>query len=153
MPKTTGSANDNGTVFEGFLDNILTKKGYALIDRKKFEAARYLEQPIYAKQFYIGRSIYDTAMYCDAILYHPELHPKSLAIECKWQQSAGSVDEKFPFLVLNIKTREPYPTIVLLDGGGYKKQAETWLRAQTDDKLIHVFSMVEFQTWANKGNI
>jgi hypothetical protein len=26
-----------------------------------------------------------------------------LIIECKWQESAGSVDEKYPFVVLNIK--------------------------------------------------
>lgn len=154
MPRTPGtSANFNGADLESFVENILQRKGYTFVDKKKFEATRYLEQPIYTKQFYIGRSIYDTPMYSDLILYHPEKHPNSLAIEVKWQQSSGSVDEKFPFLVLNIKTREPYPTVILLDGGGYKIQAEKWLKNQVDDKLIHVFNMREFQTWSNKENI
>jgi hypothetical protein len=38
---------------------------------------------------------------------------------------------------------------VVLDGGGYKKEADQWLRAQIDGKLLHVFNMREFQTWSN----
>ena len=76
-----------------------------------------------------------------------------LVIESKWQQSTGSVDEKFPYLVLNIKSRTPFKTVVVLDGGGYKPNAAKWLRAQTDDKLIHVFDMAEFHKWVNKNGI
>jgi hypothetical protein len=42
---------------------------------------------------------------------------------------------------------------LVLDGRGYKKEAKAWLKTQVDDKLIAVFDMTEFQTWANKGNI
>jgi len=45
--------------------------------------------------------------------------------------------------------RYPDATIVILDGGGYKKQADKWLRAQIDGKLLHVFNMQEFQKWSN----
>ena len=72
-------------------------------------------------------------------------------------------------------------TIMVLDGGGYKKGAEKWLRAaweaslavagrqrdwrapqffagkklreQVDDKLIHIFNMMEFQKWSNSEEL
>jgi hypothetical protein len=69
----------------------------------------------------------------------PDRHHDNLIIESKWQQSRGSVDEKFPFLVANIPERYPHATIIILDGGGYIKQAELWLRAQIDGTLLLVF--------------
>ncbi|MFH1291917.1 MAG: PD-(D/E)XK nuclease superfamily protein [bacterium] len=104
-------------------------------------------------QYPVAKSLYETQLYCDFIIYHPEKHEKCLIIESKWQQSAGSVDEKFPYLVLNIRERYPCSTIVVLDGGGYKKGAEKWLRDQIDDKLIHIFSMMEFQKWSNSEEL
>ena len=55
-------------------------------------------------------------------------------------------------MVMNIWSSE-YQTIFLLDGGGYKLGAETWLRSQVDEKLLHVFNMSEFQTWVNQGKL
>ena len=146
-------ANVNGNELEVFIEGVLLRKGYQFVDRTKFGPAVYLEQPIYSRQVYVGQSVYDTRLYCDFYIYHPQKWPNGLLIESKWQQSAGSVDEKYPFLVLNIKQKYPTKTIVLLDGGGYKKQAKDWLKAQEDNKLIHVMNMSDFQIWANKNNI
>lgn len=154
MAKASGTvANENGSNLETFIENLLVKNGYLFVPKKKFEPATYLKQPIYTKQFCVGTSIYETELFCDFIIYHQDKYPLCLVIESKWQQSTGSVDEKYPFLVLNIKTRTPYKTVLLLDGQGYKAQAEKWLRDQVDDKLLHVFNMSEFQKWTNKGNI
>ncbi len=150
--KKTG-ANYTGNQLEKFIQDRLIERGYKFVPKDKFNPATYLQQPIYSKQFYIGKSIYDTNMYCDFILYHPEKHPQCLIIESKWQQIGGSVDEKYPYVILNIQHKYPHKTILLLDGGGYKKQAETWIRSQIGNNLLNVFSMVQFQTWANKGNI
>ncbi len=146
-------ANDNGNELEVFIEGILSRKGYQFIDKKKFTSAIYLEQPIYSRQVFIGQSIYNTKLYCDFYIYHPTLWPEGLLIESKWQQTAGSVDEKYPFLVLNIKQKYPTKTIILIDGGGYKKQAEEWLRDQTDNKLLKVMNMSEFQQWSNKNHL
>lgn len=148
-----GHANYTGSTLEKFIHDRLVERNYTPIARDKFKASMYLEQPIYARQYHIGNGIYETPMYCDFILYHPKLWPDCLLIESKWQQSGGSVDEKFPYFVLNIQQRHPHKTVVLLDGGGYKKQAETWLRSQVGNNLLHVFNMGEFQKWCNKGNI
>lgn len=147
------AANYTGSTLEKFIADRLIERKYQYIVRDKFKAAMYLQQPIYTKQMHLGESIYGTPMYGDFVLYHPEKWKDGLIIESKWQQSGGSVDEKFPYFVLNIQQRHPHKTVVLLDGGGYKKQAEQWLRNQVGNNLIHVFNMGEFQKWANKGNI
>ena len=142
-------ANYTGDALEEVIYNTLVRKGYQYIDKRQFESARYLDQPVFATQYFIAKSIYETELFCDFILYHPQKHPHCMVIESKWQESSGSVDEKYPYMVYNIREKYPCATIVVLDGGGYKKGAEKWLRAQEDDKLLHVFNMMEFQKWSN----
>lgn len=142
-------ANYTGTQLEAVIQNTLERKGYKFVEKRSFDAARYLDQPVFSKQYPIARSVYDTGINCDFIIFHPSKHPNCLVIESKWQESGGSVDEKFPFLVLNIREQYPCATVIVLDGGGYKKGAEKWLRKQVDAKLTHVFNMMEFQKWSN----
>lgn len=151
-------ANYTGTVLEKFIHDRLIERGYTLVPSKKFGAAKYIEQPVFTSRYCIGLNVYETELYCDFILYHPHKWPDGLIIESKWQQATGSVDEKFPFLVLNIQERYPCPTVILLDGGGYRKGAEAWLRAQaggqgSSQNLKHVFSMAEFQKWVNQNHL
>ncbi|MDP2637026.1 MAG: hypothetical protein Q8P03_00205, partial [bacterium] len=63
----------------------------------------------------MGLTIYETVRKCDFFIVNRELFPDDLIIECKWQQSGGSVDEKYPFLLFNI-LKTGIPTIILLDG-------------------------------------
>ncbi len=61
---------------------------------------------------------------------------------------------KYPYLVLNIQIQYECPTIVVLDGGGYKAGAERWIRTQVGHgNFRHVFNMTEFATWVNSGNL
>lgn len=82
-------------------------------------------------------------------------------IECKWQQSSGSVDEKFPYLYLNCIEAMPEPNIILIaGGGGMKEGAIPWLKRvvlercylpnDAVEKNIQVFSIEEFLLWANR---
>lgn len=146
-------ANRTGSSFEQFIEDTIIRAGYTFVDKREFEPAIYLRQPIYSMQVPICDSIYETTIYCDFILYHPDRHPECLIIESKWQQSGGSVDEKYPYLVINIQERYPFPTILILDGGGYKPGAELWLRDQVGGNLLNVFSMTQFQRWANGGRL
>ena len=83
-----------------------------------------------------------------------------IRIECKWQQSSGSVDEKFPYLYLNCIEKMPEPTIIIIvDGGGAKPGAVEWLKSAAnssrywkDDKPqkeILVMDLQGFIIWAN----
>ena len=147
------SANYTGSNLEMFIANTLTTLGYTHVPSKDFFDIAQTGNHIYSRQFNLGLSIYDTKLVTDFILYHPQKWSNYLVIESKWQQSSGSVDEKYPYLVLNLKHQIKYPSIIILDGAGYKPGAEAWLRNQVDSKLLHVFNMRDFQIWANKGNI
>ena len=82
-------------------------------------------------------------------------------IECKWQQQAGSVDEKLPYLYLNcIEAMPEKQIIIVIDGDGFKEGAKQWLRDAVSErryqrpeqeKTIEVFTLSEFVTWANRS--
>lgn len=155
MNKVQGgtTANKTGNELELFIHNRLKREGYTFVPNNRFLASKLLVQPIYTRQFNVGKSIYNTTWRCDFVLYHPQKHPNCLIIETKWQQSPGSVDEKYPYLVSNIKKQSVYDTIIIIDGDGYKVGALKWLKSQVDGNLKNVFSMSEFTIWANKQKI
>lgn len=116
-------------------------------------AMRDMGQPVYTKQVDVGRNIYGKERRVDFLLFHPTRHPNGLVIQCKWQASGGSVDEKYPFEVLCINAGE-FDTIIVLDGGGYSVGAEQWLRSQAGrNRLKHVFNQGEFQRFTSRGNL
>ena len=100
----------------------------------------------------MGETIYDTPRICDFFVINRDKFPNDLIIECKWQQSGGSVDEKYPLLVFNV-VKTGIPTVILLDGGGYRAQAMAWLKDQVNPKgaIIGVWTMAEFQKQVNNG--
>ena len=129
------------------------RSGYDYVRPHLFQAARCLEQPIFSAQYPADADLYGKDRKCDFILYHPERYPRALILKSKWQQSSGSVDEKFPFLVLTIKELRQ-DAIVVLGGGGYSEGAERWLRQQAGkDYLLHVFNMEQLQAFGNDGRL
>lgn len=148
-------ANQTGNNLEVFVENILKQHEYTEFwNHKKqlYENIRSVGGKQYAKQVPIGTTIYGSNRKCDFMVFNNEVFEKGLVIECKWQQSAGSVDEKYPYLLYNI-IKSGIPTIILLDGDGYKKQAMEWLKEQVDPRraLIGVYNMQEFQKEVNNG--
>ena len=154
MAKQGGStANKTGSQLETFVENRLRREDYTYVVNTKFLASmKALTQPLYYSQICVGKTIYGTSHKCDFIIFHPSKHPKGLIIEAKWQQGGGTVDEKYPYLVENLKHSQ-YDSIIIIDGGGYRKGALQWLKEQKGGRLKYVFSMAEFTKWANKENI
>ncbi len=153
--KEKAQANSTGNLLESFVENILKQKGYEEFwDHKEqiFANRKTVGGKQYAKQVPCGMSIYETKRKCDLLVLNQEKFPEGLIIECKWQQSKGSVDEKYPFTVFNI-LKIGVPTIILLDGSGYKRQAMEWLKSQAHPSkaLIGVYDMQEFQKMVNNG--
>lgn len=155
MAKSQGAqANLTGTRMENHIELSLLDCGYVKLAEKYalVNDIKSLTQPSYARQVQIGKTIYGTNLKSDFVLFHPDKWPEGLVIEVKWQQRGGTVDEKFPYLVMNIWSSE-YQTILILDGGGYRDGAERWIRSMQKQNLLHVFNMVEFLTWVNQGNL
>lgn len=148
-------ANVTGNALERFVEHVLTEHDYTeFINHKDqvFALRHTIGGKQYSKQPYCGQSIYDTVRRCDFLVFNQDKFPDGLIIECKWQQAKGSVDEKYPFAVHNIM-KTGVPTIILIDGGGYKKSALEWLRGQAGKEraLIGVYTMSEFQIIVNKN--
>ena len=114
-------------------------------------------RPVYFTEIRYGLNIYGTPGKLDFLLINDHsLNNKrvSFAIVAKYQKDKGTVDEKFPFLVQNIYECYGVPTIVVLDGGGYRPGAEKWLRAQVRPQsmgLIAVCNFSELQNWVEDG--
>jgi len=102
------------------------------------------------RQVPVGLSIYEPYMlHADFVVRNLAAFPQGLAIESKWQDKSGSVDEKFPYLVMNIQTRYTVPAIVIVAGGSCRLGALKWLGDQCDgERLVDVFRLEEFISWA-----
>jgi hypothetical protein len=156
--ETTSSgckANKTGSVLERLVEKALTSRGYTEFwnyKKQMFEHREIIGGKQFAKQPVIRQTIYDTPRKCDFLVINRDRFPKDLIIECRWQQSGGSVDEKYPLLVFNI-VKTGIPTVILLDGGGYRPEAMTWLKEQVNPNgaIIGVWTMAEFQKEANDG--
>ncbi len=153
-------AVSSGNVLEKTIEGTLLGHGYSLVgcDLPKKQRLGFLLscnnfQKRYARQVYIGQGIYDTDIYVDFYIIGSSPINSGLIIECKWQQAGGSVDEKLPYLNLNIQCCYPVPAIVLIDGGGMKPKAITWLSAQTvlNQNLLAVHDISSFIKWSNNN--
>ena len=68
-----------------------------------------------------------------------------IRIECKYQQSAGSVDEKLPYLFMNFTQSIPEEeAIIVIEGNGFKVGAKEWLRKKCAGTKVSVMSLEEF---------
>ena len=146
-------ANITGSSLERFVEQKLIEKGYIQFKGHKKQILsnrKTIEGKQYATQVPVGTTIYQSPRKCDFFTFNKSLFPEGLIIECKWQQSVGSVDEKYPFLILNI-IKTNIPTVILLDGDGYKKLAKEWLKEQVkkEKTLVSVWNMSEFQKEIN----
>jgi len=147
--------------------NLLEQTVKTVCRQKGFKIVKYKDWSKNPKKY--GEELLLTHVPYETIYKHPgktEFLLKSarygleIRIECKWQQVAGSVDEKLPYLYLNSLEAMPEKHIVVvIDGTGWKAGAIPWLKeaaanrkyttSATAQKKIEVLSLTEFMTWAN----
>src|SRR5580765_387000 len=106
----------------------------------------------FGRQVDVGISIYGSSIRADFLIHNLIEYPQGLVVESKWQDIAGTADEKFPFLVANIQASGyRYPVIVVASGGGCRDGARRWLQAQIDGRaLVAVFSFEELLSWLQR---
>jgi hypothetical protein len=149
-------ANKSGGILEANVKATLNGNDY-------FQVGHHISKDIvfnaallpkrYGQQIYIGMGIYQTALNVDFFLVGVPGFTSGLIIECKYQESGGSVDEKFPYLNLNIQYCYPAPTIIVMGGMGMRKGSIDWLNNQVEynQNLIAVHNLDRFIAWANKN--
>ena len=151
--------NITGSQLEKAVQTVLLEKGFEIEMYRKWKA----NTDSYGKELLL-KNVPFTTIYGHGgnteFLLLSEKYNLKIRIECKWQQSAGSVDEKLPYLYLNTIEAMPEKDImILIDGDGFKPGAKTWLKNAIEQKLytseencdinIRVFYLTEFFTWAN----
>lgn len=102
--------------------------------------------------FLLRRVPYVSIYGCHAVsefLYRDYRLQSDIRIECRWQQVAGSVDEKFPYFFANARHVPEKEVWLIVDGGGAKPAALAWLKrecAQYSAKAIRALSIPEART-------
>lgn len=77
---------------------------------------------------------------------------RKIRIECKFQESAGSVDEKLPYLFMNFTKSIPEEeAIIVIEGNGFKVGAKEWLRKKCAGTKVSVMNLDEFEAHVAAG--
>jgi hypothetical protein len=159
--RTQGNqANQTGNQLEGVISYTFKNKGFEVLMYRQWSKNPGVHSSDLLLKNVPYNTIYGHKGNTEFLLKSERLDLE-IRIECKWQQVAGSVDEKFPYLYLNcIETMSENKIFLIVDGDGYKAGALKWLKAaiqerryqdQASLKDIRVFSLIEFITWANKN--
>jgi len=119
-------ANESGNAWEAWVKIVAQKHGFHILPY----AERKKHIPILGEEGYVWlRAPYLT-------IYQTEKTPKAnsefvfettserIRVECKWQNDAGSVDEKYLFMYLNAVLTIEEPTIIFALGGSHFVESE-----------------------------
>lgn len=150
-------ANRTGKTLEEFVVGVFKSHGFEIINYPTY--IKREGDPSFTHGEWLVRRAPYTTIYGHAgkteFLVVSKDQQMVFRIECKWQQSSGSVDEKFPYVIENCKVMQEHMIIILVDGGACKAGALAWLKQAAEkckkenSKDIRVFNMTEFMKWAN----
>jgi PD-(D/E)XK nuclease superfamily protein len=79
------------------------------------------------EQFKCGRRVWGAERFIDVVLTHPESR-RRLGLECKYQGTAGSAEEKIPATIQDIAAW-PIPGLVVFGGTGFSTNIKSFLIA------------------------
>lgn len=78
-------------------------------------------------QVVAARRLWGAKRHIDVVISH-EKSGKNLGVECKFQATRGSAEEKIPAVIKDIESW-PIPGVVVIDGEGFSKNMEGYLMA------------------------
>lgn len=160
------SMTKQGRRLEGAAAEFLEMAGYKFIDDPKIKrlvasegVQRALntlirlngDEPMYVGQTNACFSIYGVPWKIDFLVYHPELFSDGLLVEVKQQSTPGSVDEKYPFVILSLKNNTPAKGLIFMGGGAIRDCVRDWCLNQESDDLFVATNEREFREIITKG--
>lgn len=158
-PTQGAKANKSGRILEKTILPVFQENGFTIVSHKTWQKNPDAYQGDVVITGVPYKTIYGHIGKTEFVVKSPS-REWYIRVECKWQSSAGSVDEKFPYLYLNMVEQFPEPhIIVVLEGGGYKAGAKQWLQETITSqkytpvgftKKLEVMSLTDFLTWLQK---
>jgi hypothetical protein len=166
-------ANKSGQILEGIVRSTLAGSqafGFAVLSNIEYETMRKADALLPSR--YLVKSppyetIYGTKGKTEFRLHCSDIAPTKAfpvsgnfvcRLECKYQATAGSVDEKFPYLYLSCVEAMPEKNIIILmEAKGARVQAVKWLASAVlqhkyDPKMtkrIIIMTITDFIAWSN----
>lgn len=92
------------------------------------------------EQYRCGRRIWGAERLIDIVLTHPETH-RRLGLECKFQGTSGSAEEKIPAIIQDIAAW-PIPGLVVFSGAGFSTNIKSFLIASG-----HAVDLDDLEPW------
>jgi hypothetical protein len=92
------------------------------------------------EQFRCGRRIWGAERYIDVVLTHVESR-RRLGVECKYQGTAGSAEEKIPATIQDIAAW-PIAGLVVFSGDGFSSNIKSFLIASG-----HAVDLMDLEPW------
>jgi predicted lipase len=156
-------ANNSGTSLEELTEDIMKYYKFEPIHFKDF--VNYREQNIedlfsvggrYTIRHYPYKTLLGKDGEMDRVIYN---NGYTIGVECRRQNSSGSVDEKLPHTYENVLGFHPTnESIILVDGTGFSEGALPWLKQAIDtgllrdkyktDKKMHLMWPEDLIVWA-----
>lgn len=136
-------ANLNGQKFEDLLVAEFVNKGFSVFTETEVSKEPQLLNGItrYVLRNAKFMTIYGQDGRTEFVAFDLK-QKRAIRIEAKWQAVAGSVDEKYPYMLLNSIYQYPEKEIIFaVDGGGYKPGARQWLQDHIDNNWLNYRSM------------
>lgn len=153
------SANRHGHILKNKLEALFEEHGYLVVPHGVYKKKSNLPNKLVVKNFPF-QSIYQHRGRTDFLLMNDKLG-RRIRIDCRWQQSSGSADAKFPYMYLNcIYGYKESEVIFIIDGGGSQPRARRWLRMAADNhwlvdkehpKDIRVMTLAQFVDYFKKN--
>lgn len=149
-------ANKSGRVFENMMIPIFKDTGFEIFTETDLRTKKPegLQRYIIKNASYT--TIYNEGGRTEFVIVDGD---RRIRVEAKYQSTQGSVDEKYPYMLLNGIYQYPESEIIfVVDGGGYKPGARQWLEEHIRNnwldykargKNIRLMTIVEFANWFN----
>lgn len=151
-------ANQLGRAFEDMIASVLTGTKYIEATKQekyalKNEGIKAVTTPIYAQNTCVEgfNTLYGKPWKLDLFMYDPVILKKGLALEAKFQQTGGSVDHKYPYVVLSlneIKNKNGAVVAFLNDSYAASEASRKWAeKACNDYGIAYLDSTSKFAGW------
>src|SRR5258706_10385309 len=104
----------------------------------------------YSRNVPMGKTVYGRPSQCDYLLAkNSGVMLAGLAIKVCVMEQSGSVDEKYPYWIANMKAF-PYRSILVLDGIGQRLDAVDWAKKQVDGYLVAFVTIDELNEYLRR---
>lgn len=142
-----GESNLSGQFLEDLILREFMARGVPVFDG---DVDKHHNSDWVSECFLVRHAPYTSIYGCNSrseFLYRDSRLEHDIRIECRWQQVAGSVDEKLPYLYMNAMNAMPEKEIwIVIAGDGAREEAISWLKrecAKAAAKIIRVLSVPE----------